>query len=163
MQEGTPQPAAWDEAVSEATQHVADRRQAEDRADERQKPRSDAPRIAAALVALAIVSAWNVRALVRAPEPVPAIEERAHLAWFVADAVELVEDFRAERERLPNRQEATALFEDEDVTYAISGERYVLTMTGDSVALRYESATPLDTWLALEGAVEGEPPGDSGS
>lgn len=141
----------WNQAIAQATEHVEERSHAAEEAATRQRPRSEGPLIAVASVALTLVIMWNVRVLSAPPKDIP-IQEEVHLAWFVADAAEAIQDFRADEGRLPTAAEAAEITED-DVTYSLVDDTYLLSIDGaEGVNVTYESTTPLVDWLRIHTA-----------
>jgi hypothetical protein len=153
-QKGAPQ--GWSNVVSEASRHVKERRAAIEEAQERQKPKSRAPILAAVVAVLVAVVAWDVYVFTRPPELPTPEREAANLRWFVGDAVNLIEDYRAETGRLPTRADLGDLLDDE-IVYEIQGEGYVVIMEGERASVEYESGVPLEDWMAF-GDREGGPP-----
>ncbi len=139
----------WESAVAEASAHVEQRGAAAQAAAERQKPKAEGPRIAATVVALVAVIAWNGFVWTRPLEPAPVPVERVNLAWLVADVADEVEDFRAEEGRLPTEEEMAALVADDDVTYRRRGEGFEITGTGDGATVRYDGSIPVTEWVAV--------------
>ena len=147
MDESKAQGGNWDDAVSQASNHVESRNAAEQEAADRQKPRADGWKIAVAFVILIAVVAWNVQSFTSELEAPPLASEEEHLAWFVVDAVEAVEDFRTDEGHLPNAQEALELLED-DVTYQLRGDQYTIAVEGDEGRVVYDGSVPIDDWIA---------------
>ena len=158
MSEADPNQGDWNDAIAQAEEHVEERGHAAEEAAARQRPKAEGPMIAAALVALVAVSIWNVRSFSKPPTDIP-VDEEVHLAWFVADAVEAIQDFQEDEGRLPSDAEATDLLE-EDITYSSVGEVFTITVVGeDGMSVSYESSTPLRDWLTYQAeATEGGRP-----
>ena len=136
----------WNEAIAQAQEHVEERGHAAEEAASRQKPKAQGPIIAAAVVVLVAVIGWNLRVLSQPPADIP-VQEEVHLAWFISDAVEAIEDFQADEGRLPTVEEAGELLED-DIVYESRGEAYAITVEGDEgTTVTYDSSTPLSDWL----------------
>jgi hypothetical protein len=149
--------SSWSDAVTDASQHVAERDQAKEEAASRQKPKAQAPKLAVGVLVLLGVLAWNVTVLTRPPDPIALPEVQASLVWFVADAVEVVEDFQVDEGRLPSQAEAADLLED-DVEYLPGGGGYAILIVSESTSVRYDSADDLEDWLARQLAAQPEDP-----
>lgn len=147
MDDPTSPKTDWSDAVSAASRHVRDRTAAIEEAAERQKPKSRAPILAAVGVIFVAVLGWNVYVLAQPPElPGPA-EEALHLRYFVGDAVNLIEDFRAEEGRLPTRADLGDLL-DAEIRYDAGEGGYVVGLEGEQVSVEYDGSVPLDAWVA---------------
>ena len=155
MDDPKPRPGDWSEAVSEASAHVQQRKVAVEEATERQKPKSTGRLLAAAAVIFAGVIAWDVYVLMQPPEVPPPAEEAVDLRWLVADAVELIEDFRADEGRLPTRADLGDLL-DEEFSYEIRGEAYVVGLEGEGTRVQYDGSVPLDEWVSSGGRGTGD-------
>lgn len=148
--------ADWSTAVSEATRHVEERQEAQAVAEESHGPVSRRGLIVAASVVLLLLVAANVWLLV---QPTAASDSmfyaRENQAWSLADAADVVEDFRLEAGRLPTPEEVA---EDlgESVSYEPQGDRYTLSLTDGGPVVTYDSALPIEDWLA---AMTGGPGG----
>lgn len=136
----------WNEAIAEASAHVEERGAAAEEAVEKQRPRDNGPIVAALIVLLIASLGWAGYRFQSDPGLVP-IDEQTHLAWFVVDAAEAVEDFAADRGRLPEADEATTLL-GEDVVYRLNGEVYEISLLDGERTVEYSSATPLPTWIS---------------
>lgn len=147
MDQKDPKGRDWNEAIAQASEHVEARGAAVDDAAEKQRPRDSGPVLAAATLCLVLSLAWLGFRFQAPPEEVP-INEAVNLAWFLVDAVELVEDFRADSGRLPDPGEAAAML-DEGVVYSVSGEGYAVTVEDGDRTVEYSSDTPLDDWVAI--------------
>ena len=155
MDDPKPMPGDWSEAVSQASAHVEQLEVAMEEATERQKPKSRGPLLAAAAVILAGVITWDIYVLSQPPEiPLPA-DEAVDLRWFVADVVELIEDFRAGQGRLPTRADLGDLL-DPEFSYEIRGERYVVGLEGEGTRVEYDGSVPLDEWVSSGATGTGE-------
>lgn len=149
MNERTQVAEGWNDALSEASQHVSARYAAEEEAAEKQKPKSQGPKLAVVTVLFLAVVAWDFRAWVAPPEPMPAAQERENLAWVVADAVESVEDFWVDEGRLPTPADAVDLL-GEDITYVVAGDGFSITVEGDGERMTYDGSLSLEEWIASQ-------------
>lgn len=147
MNDPNPKPD-WSDAVSQASEHVQAREVALEEAAEQQQPKSRGPVIAALSVLLVAVASWNVYQLLQPPSLPSAYEEATHLRFFVADAVDLIEDFRADEGRLPTHADLGDLL-DEELIYEVRGEVYVVGMEGETTRVEYESTMPFEDWMAF--------------
>lgn len=140
----------WSNVVSEASQHVQARAAAIEEAADQQRGAPRGAVLAVVGVLLAVVLAWDVYVFTRPPElPAPAVEAE-NLRYFVADAVDVVEDFRAEQGRLPTRAELGDLL-DPEITYETRGNGFVVGAEGEGVSVEYDSRMPLSEWIASGG------------
>jgi len=147
MDQNEPKGRDWNEAITEASEHVEARGAAVEEAKEKQRPRDSGPVLAAATLILVLSLAWVGFRFQAPPEAVP-INETVNLAWFVVDAVELVEDFRAEAGRLPEPGEVATMFE-EGTVYSAAGDGYTVTIDDGDRSIEYSSETPLNEWVAI--------------
>ena len=138
---------SWSEAVSQASTHVQQRKLAIEEAAERQKPKSRGLLLVEAAVIFAGVIAWDIYVYTRPQEIPPPAEEAVDLRWFVSDVVELIEDFHAEQGRLPTRADLGDLL-DEEFSYDIRGEGYVVGLEGEGARVEYDGSVPLDEWVS---------------
>ncbi len=138
----------WSDAVSEATRHVEERQEAQAAVDDVGGPVSRRVLvIAASVVLLALVGA-NVWLLVQPASASDAMfYARENRAWTLADAADVVEDFRLETGRLPTPEEVADDMGDV-VSYEVRGDVYVLSLADEGPELAYESSVPLEDWLA---------------
>lgn len=138
----------WSEAVSEASRHVEERLDAQAVVEENRGPVSRRALISAATVLLLVLVAANIWLLV---QPARAADTmfyaRENQAWTLADAADVVEDFRLEAGRLPTPDEVAEDFAGV-ITYELRGGQYVLTLYGEGPRLTYDSSVPLEDWLA---------------
>jgi hypothetical protein len=140
----------WSEVVDQAAEHVHKRRAAIQEAAEQQRPRSHGPTLAAVCVVLLGVLAWDVYVISRPPDlPSPAVEAE-NLRYFVVEAVDVIEDFRADQGRLPTRADLGDLL-DEDILYQTRGTGYVVSAEGEGASVEYDSGMPLAEWIATGG------------
>jgi hypothetical protein len=153
-EERKPAQPDWSEVVSKASEHVQERRVAADEAAERQKPRARGPVLAAAAVVFAGVLAWDLYMFAQPPEPPPLEEVTVDLRWFVADAVELIEGFRAENGRLPARADLGDLLP-ADIVYEIRGDTYVVAASEEGLRVEFDGSLPLQRWVQGDAAVGG--------
>lgn len=151
MRRTKPDRSDWRQAVSEATDHVQDRVVAGKAAAEKQRPKGQGAKILFALLMLLGVLTWDVRQLTIEPE-IPEIDERAHLAWFIADGVDLIEDFRFEQGRLPTTAEASAFLED-DMAYDEMDGEFQISIEGDGIVLEYDSEESFQEWMIVHAGV----------
>jgi hypothetical protein len=135
----------WEQVVSEATEHVRVRGSAVAAASEKQKPKSQAPKIAVLSVLLVAAIGVNVWQWTRRPAPMPAAEEATNMAWSIVDVAQAVEDFRADEGRLPSADDIAPLL-NEDVTYQVVGTSYSVTVSGDSGSLTFDGSTDVEAW-----------------
>lgn len=135
-------------AVSQATEHVQDRQSAFEEAAEQQKPKSSGTLLAVAGVVFLGVLAWDAYVLTRPPEVPSAAVQEEHLRFFVSDAVDLIEQFSAEQGRLPTRADLGDLL-DEEISYEVRGEGFVVGMEGEGVSVEYDSRQTLADWMAF--------------
>lgn len=137
----------WSTAVSEATRHVEERLDAQGVAGERQGPVSRRGLLTVASIVLLGLIAANIWLVVQpATASDPMFYARENRAWTLVDAADVIEDFRLETGRLPTADEVTADLEDV-VSYQSRGDEYVLTLS-EGPTLSYDSALPLEDWLA---------------
>ncbi|MCH7990911.1 MAG: hypothetical protein IIC35_00660 [Gemmatimonadetes bacterium] len=116
------------------------------------EPQIEGTVVAAAAVLLAAVIAWDVHVMTRPQNmPLPA-DEAVDLRWFLADAVELIENFRAEEGRLPSRADLGDLLGD-SFSLEIRGQMYVIGLEGAGTSVRYDGSVPLDEWVLGAGPV----------
>jgi len=139
-------PSDWSEALSESTEQAREHALAWKQSGAPQKRRSQGALVAAAAVLLAAVTAWDVHVMTRPQNmPLPA-DEAVDLRWFLADAVELIENFRAEEGRLPSRADLGDLLGD-SFSLEIRGQMYVIGLEGAGTSVRYDGSVPLDEWV----------------
>ena len=143
----------WNDAISDASQHVADREQAGEEAAARQRPKSSAPRLIVTFVALVAVAAWNVQAYTAAPDPVPTQRARTGAAWLMADDIQAISDFAEEQGRLPDALEVNDLI-DASVVYRPSDAGFTLASARQELGLVYDSQVPLEAWLEAQVATD---------
>lgn len=146
MTEDVKKDGAWDDAIAEASAHVQERGAAAEEAAEKSRPRDQRPLIIALSVLLLASASWAAYRFQAPAEEIP-INEDLHLAWFVVDAAEAVDDFAAESGRLPSEDEATALL-DESITYVRNDAGYELRAFEGDRSVEYSSSLPIDQWLA---------------
>lgn len=159
MNDPKPTPEDWSEVLSEANVDAREHTLAGEQAVARQRPKSQTPVRVAAVVILAGVIAWDVHVMTRPQEmPLPA-DEAVDLRWFVADAVELIEGFRAEEGRLPTRNDLGDLLA-EPFSLEIRGQGYVIGLERAGARVEYDGSVPLDEWLSpgTVGQAEGGTP-----
>lgn len=137
----------WSEAVSDAARHVEERLGAQALA-ENNGPRSRRGHVPAALVVLLLLVAANVWLAVRpAPASDPMFYARQNRAWTLADAADVVEDFRFASGRLPTPDEVAGEL-GVVVSYRPRPGGYSLALLDEGPPLSYDSALPLEDWLA---------------
>ena len=135
----------WEQVVSEATEHVQARGAAQVAAEDKQKPKSQGPKIAVLSVLLVVAVAMDIWMWTKLPDPMPADEERQHMAWTVVDVVDAVEDFRSDEGRLPTVDEIADVL-DEDVAYQVVGETYAVTISGEAGSITFDGAQDVESW-----------------
>ncbi len=137
----------WVDAVSEASDHVQERKTAAEEAAERAKPKASGLALAVASAILASVVAWDAYVLTRPPEGLPPAEQEVDLAWLVVDAVDLIESYREDEGRLPTAADLSDLL-DEEVSYTTQGDRYFVVAVSDEVRVEYDSSLSIEEWIA---------------
>lgn len=145
-----------DEAIADASHHVEQRGAAAQEALQKQRPKDQGPLLVALTLLLLMSIGWVGVRLQAAPSELP-INETANLAWFVVDAVEAVEDFRADQGRLPDQNEASDML-DEGLVFTASGNAYTVSVDDGIRTLEYGSDTPIEEWVNIFGgtSTEGE-------
>lgn len=138
-------PSGMREALRDASELARERDKAAASPDSVQH-RTRMRGLSAAIAALVVVGAWDVHVLTRPPEPLAPGVLEVDLQWMVATTVEAIEDFRAVEGRLPTPEEVEAVLE-EDVSYTVIDDRYVVTGRGDGVEVRFDGTVGLDAWL----------------
>ena len=88
--------------------------------------------------------------LTRPPESLPVADQQIDLSWFVLGAVDAVESFRFTQSRLPSREDLVGILDDE-VTYTVVGEGYVVVAETNGVQVEYRSGVTLERWISLQG------------
>lgn len=143
-------PAAdWSEAVSDATRHVEQRLDAQALAETTSGPVSRRGLVVVASVVLLLLMAANIWLVVQpAAASDPMFYARQNRAWTLADAADVVEDFRLESGRLPTPDEVAEDLGDV-VSYELRGDSYVLSIVDEGPPLTYDSTLPLEDWLAV--------------
>ena len=142
----TPPGSDWADAVTAANEHVTARSEAANEVSARNRARTHGPRIAIALVVLVSALAWDAWLWTRSPAGAALQNEVAQLAWLVADAVETVEDHRAEDGALPEASELADLLTG-DVLYQPRDEGFSVSVDGADTRVTWDGALPLHEWL----------------
>lgn len=135
----------WEQVVSEATEHVRARGDAAAAAAQKQKPKSQAPKIVVLTVLLVGAIGANVWQWTRTPPPMEASEERIHMAWAAVDLAQAVDDFRADEGRLPTAEEIADVIDD-DVVYQPLGDGYSITVTGEGGSITFDGTGDVEAW-----------------
>lgn len=136
-----------DQAIADASHHVEERGAAAQEAVQKQRPKDQGPLLVALTVLLLMSLGWVGVRLQVPPTELP-INETANLSWFVVDAVEAVEDFRAEQGRLPDQSEASGML-DEGLVFTASGDVYTVSVDDGLRTLEYTSDTAIEEWVKI--------------
>lgn len=142
----------WDGTVSDALADLAAGHGAVEDARARQgHTRSRAVSVLlAVLPILAAIAAWNVWAFTR-PPVIPSDEEIAHALRETAGALAEEVLARSDRDgRLPTPAELAGEL-DEELTYAPSGDAFLITNTDGVLHVRYDGRSPVAEWVATGG------------
>jgi hypothetical protein len=140
----------WDLAVKDAVTTVAERELASEAAARKLAPKRRKRLLAGSVAVLTIVAAWDFWTISRPPEGLPEATIAEDLRYAVQFAAESIEDFRAERGRLPSQAETSAVV-DEDLIFDVDGDDYSITAVDGTVRVTYDGSTPLDGWVAHQG------------
>lgn len=151
MASETPPTEKWADAVTAAAEHVVARAEAAEESAARQKPKAQGPKVFAAILVLTAVIAVDVWLWTRPPEAPPAEAETSQLVWFVADAVETIEDYRSAEGDLPGAADVADLLSD-DVTYERRSDGYAVTVRGETASLTFDGSLTLEEWLRVHAA-----------
>jgi hypothetical protein len=150
MNADRPTEERWVEAVGDAAKHVTARDEAMAEAARRQRPQLHSPRLLVAAVVLIGVLCADIWLWTRDQPTEAAAQEREQLAWLVVDAVDAIEDFRAEEGRLPDADESFADL-GEDVRYERTATGFAVTVEGDGPPLTFDGTLPIERWVAVFG------------
>lgn len=137
----------WHGAVSDAMEDMAETENEVAEVRARRRRSKAATYTLLALPVLGAVLAWNVWSLTRTPQPAPDPEIALALRRTAGALAEEVLALQARQGRLPTADELGGYVDDE-LTYTVRGEGFVITNTDGVIAVRYEGAQPVAEWVA---------------
>lgn len=148
----------WHGAVSDAVEDLAESESAVAAANARQRRGRAATYTLVALPVLVAVVAWNVWSFRRPPETLPDTEIAFALRQTAGALAEEVLALQEQQGRLPTSAELGGYVDDE-LTYALRGEGFVITNTDGVLKVTYEGPKPVADWVVNGGytRVEGTP------
>lgn len=140
----------WHGAVSEAVEDLAETESEVAEVQARQRRSRAATYTLMALPVLAAVVAFNVWSFNRPPELLPDTEIAFALRQTAGALAEEVLALQARQGRLPTPDELGGYVDDE-LTYALRGEGFVVTNTDGVLAVTYDGSRPVADWVANGG------------
>ena len=151
--------ASWHATISQAADHVdeghsqlADVQARRERAEGESRIRRYVLMLLPVLVG---VVAWNVWAFTRPPDVPPdgdiALALRETAGALAQEALAMA----AQQGRLPTPAELADQL-DNELTYELRGEGFVVTNTDGVIQVRYDGSRPVDEWVASGGYTRGE-------
>lgn len=148
----------WQGAVSDAVEDLTETELAVAEVNARQRRGRAATYTLMALPVLVAVVAWNVWSFRRPPEVLPDAEIASALRQTAGALAEEVLALRERQGRLPAPAELGGYVDDE-LTYALRGEGFVITNTDGVLRVTYDGSMPVAEWVAHGGfaRVEGSP------
>lgn len=148
----------WRDAVSEAVEDLTEMENAVAEVNARQRRGRAATYTFMALPVLAVVVAWNVWSFQRTPEVPPDPEIASALRQTAGALAEEVLALQERQGRLPTVAELGGYVDDE-LTYTLRGEGFVITNTDGVLQVTYDGRMPVAEWVANGGytRVEGTP------
>lgn len=137
----------WHGAVSDAMEDMAETENEVAEVRARRRRSKAATYTLLALPVLGAVLAWNVWSFTRTPQLPPDPEIAFALRKTAGALAEEVLALKARQGRLPTAGELGGYVDDE-LTYTVRGEGFVITNTDGVIAVRYDGAQPVADWVA---------------
>lgn len=149
----------WHATISQAADHVdegdsqlADVQARLERAEGESRTRRYLLLLLPVLVA---VVAWNAWAFTRPPDVPPDAEIALALRETAGAVAKEALALAAQQGRLPTRAELGDELDDQ-LTYEVHGEGFVVTNTDGVIQVRYDGSRPVDDWVASGGYIRVE-------